>query len=68
MAGVVVEFAGGPGTWVTRTYAASLGGGTTLNGKPIRSSGVDKINESLLVGGVLDHSKSLGDKGANQRG
>lgn len=51
VAGVVVEFAGGPGTWVTRTYAASLGGGATLNGQPIRSSSVDEISQSLLVTG-----------------
>ena len=50
VAGVVIEFAGGPGSWVTRTYAACLGGGATMNGLPIRTSEVAKINESLLVG------------------
>jgi len=51
VAGVVIEFAGGPGTWTTRTYAASLGGGATLNGSPIVSSSVAEISQSLLVTG-----------------
>lgn len=35
-AAAVVEFAGGPGTWVTRTYTASRNGGAACNGKPIQ--------------------------------
>jgi myo-inositol-1(or 4)-monophosphatase len=50
MAGCVVEFAGGPGTWVTRTYTASLGGGAKLNGsRSIRTSDVTEIEKSLLA-------------------
>ncbi|GAX77080.1 hypothetical protein CEUSTIGMA_g4526.t1 [Chlamydomonas eustigma] len=56
VAGCVVEFAGGPGTWVTRTYTASLGGGAMLNGRTIKTSSVTDIEQSLLVTGFgYDH-------------
>ena len=32
----VIEFGGGPGSWVTRTYTASRNGGAFCNGKPIQ--------------------------------
>ena len=51
VAGVVVEFAGGRGAWVTKTYAASRNGGATLNGEPIACSRVDDVTRSLLVTG-----------------
>ena len=51
VAGVVVEFAGGKGAWVTKTYAASRNGGATLNGTPIACSRVDEVTRSLLVTG-----------------
>ena len=68
VAGAVVEFAGGPGTWVMRSYAASLGGGATLNGRPIHTSSVDKINESLLVGGSVEGGLMKAGAGGGRRG
>lgn len=35
----VVEFCGGPGTWVTRTYTAARNSGAFCNGNPIQASG-----------------------------
>ena len=32
----VIEFTGGPGSWITRTYAAARNAGATCNGKPIQ--------------------------------
>jgi Inositol monophosphatase family len=49
VAGVVVEFSGGPGAWVTKTYAATRNGGATLNGKPISVSRTSELRRSLLV-------------------
>jgi hypothetical protein len=34
--GAVVEFCGGPGSWITRTYTAARNGGAFCNGKPIQ--------------------------------
>lgn len=51
VAGCVVEFAGGPQAWVTRTFAAHTGSGTTCNGKPVRVSEVSDVRRSLLVTG-----------------
>ena len=50
MAGCVVEFAGGSGSWVTRTYAAAKGCGATLNGEPISPSKVNQLGSAMLVG------------------
>ena len=36
----MVEFTGGPGTWVTRTYTAARNAGAFCNGKPIQASQV----------------------------
>lgn len=33
----MVEFCGGPGTWVTRTYTAARNGGAFCNGNPIQA-------------------------------
>jgi fructose-1,6-bisphosphatase/inositol monophosphatase family enzyme len=49
-AACVVEFAGGPGTWVTRTYTAIAGGGAHFNGQRISASSCSSIAQSLLVG------------------
>ncbi len=49
VAGVVVEFAGGPGSWVTKTYTAAKGKGASLNGSPISVSRCKDVNLSLLV-------------------
>ncbi|GAB4819790.1 hypothetical protein N2152v2_006836 [Parachlorella kessleri] len=51
VAACVVEFSGGPGIWVTRTYAASRNGGATCNGKPISVSRTHELQRSLLVTG-----------------
>ena len=56
VAGVVIEFVGGPGAWATKTYAASRNGGATLNGKPIAASRTSDVTRSLLVTGFgYDH-------------
>lgn len=36
VAAAVVEFGGGPGSWVTRTYTAARNGGAQCNGKSIQ--------------------------------
>lgn len=41
--------AGGPGSWITRTYAASRNGGATCNGKPISVSRTHELEKSLMV-------------------
>lgn len=51
VAATVVEFAGGPGTWVTRTYTAARNKGAFMNGKPISVSRVHEIERSLLITG-----------------
>lgn len=51
VAATVVEFAGGPGTWVTRTYAAKRNGGATMNGTPIQVSRTHDLQKSLVVTG-----------------
>ncbi|KXZ46610.1 IMPase [Gonium pectorale] len=51
VAGCVVEFAGGPHAWVTRTFAAHTGRPTTCNGKPVGVSKVADVRRSLLVTG-----------------
>ncbi|CAL8460782.1 g313 [Coccomyxa elongata] len=51
VAGVVVEFAGGPGSWVTKTYSAAKGKGAFLNGSSIKVSRCKDVNQSLLVTG-----------------
>lgn len=51
VASTVIEFAGGPGTWVTRTYTAHRNGGAFLNGKPIQVSKQHDIRRSLVVTG-----------------
>eukprot|EP00271_Cylindrocystis_brebissonii_P018494 TRINITY_DN5260_c1_g1_i1.p1 TRINITY_DN5260_c1_g1~~TRINITY_DN5260_c1_g1_i1.p1 ORF type:complete len:404 (+),score=53.71 TRINITY_DN5260_c1_g1_i1:56-1213(+) len=51
VAGCVVEFSGGPGHWVTRTYTASAGGGAFCDGKPLRVSNTELVQRSLLVTG-----------------
>jgi myo-inositol-1(or 4)-monophosphatase len=50
-AGVVVEFSGGPGSWVARTYTATKGGGAFFNGQRLSASKTAAINQSLLVTG-----------------
>lgn len=47
---MVVEFAGGPGSWVARTYTATKGGGAFLNGQRLSASKTSAVNQSLLVG------------------
>jgi len=51
VAGVVIEFAGGPGAWVTKTFAASRNGGATLDGSPLSVSRTADVRRSLLVTG-----------------
>ena len=49
-AACIVEFAGGPGSWVARTYTATKGGGAFFNGQRLETSATSAINQSLLVG------------------
>lgn len=58
VAACVVEFAGGPGTWVTRTYTATAGGGAFFNGQPISASSCSSIAQSLLVGSAAPANPS----------
>ncbi|KAI3428298.1 hypothetical protein D9Q98_006677 [Chlorella vulgaris] len=51
VASTVIEFCGGPGTWMTRTYTAARNGGAFCNGKPIQVSKTHDVEKSLLVTG-----------------
>lgn len=51
VAATVIEFAGGPGTWVQREYSAKRNGGATLNGESIRVSNTHELQNSLVVTG-----------------
>ncbi|KAK9846510.1 hypothetical protein WJX81_005689 [Elliptochloris bilobata] len=51
VAGVVVEFAGGRGSWVQRTYSATRGGGAHLGGTRISASACSDLQRALLVTG-----------------
>lgn len=55
----VVEFAGGPLCWVTRTFSASAGGGAFCNGQQIHVSSTNEIERSLIVTGFgYDHDEA----------
>lgn len=49
VAAAVVEFAGGPLAWVTRTYTASKGAGAQCNGKDLQVTATTDVTQSLLV-------------------
>ena len=49
VAAAVIEFAGGPTAWVTRTYTASQGGGAQCNGKDLKVTNTAEVTQSLLV-------------------
>lgn len=49
VAAAVVEFAGGPTAWVTRTYSASQGAGAQCNGKELKVTNTTDVTQSLLV-------------------
>lgn len=49
VAACVVEFCGGPGTWVTRTYTATRNGGAFVNGTPLCVSRTKQLSSALLV-------------------
>lgn len=51
VAAAVVEFAGGPTAWVTRTYTASQGGGAQCNGQKLKVTNTTDVTQSLLVTG-----------------
>ncbi|GAQ90760.1 Inositol monophosphatase [Klebsormidium nitens] len=51
IAGSVVEFAGGPFCWVTRTFSATAGGGAFCEGQRIHVSDTESVQRSLLVTG-----------------
>ena len=53
VAAAVVEFAGGPYAWVTRTFTACEGEGAFCNGHRISVSDVEDVTRSLLVGTFL---------------
>ncbi|CAK0745527.1 Phosphatase impl1, chloroplastic [Coccomyxa viridis] len=59
VAGVVVEFAGGPGTWIQRTYTGAKGKGAYMNGQRIHVSQCKDVGMSLLVTGFgYDHDEA----------
>jgi myo-inositol-1(or 4)-monophosphatase len=59
VASTVIEFAGGPGTWVTREYSASRNGGSTMNGSPISVSNTKELVSSLVTTGFgYDHDEA----------
>ncbi|KAG7672711.1 hypothetical protein Ndes2526B_g08758 [Nannochloris sp. 'desiccata'] len=59
VASTVIEFCGGPGSWITRTYAAKRNGGATLNGQPISVSRTHDLQKSLVVTGFgYDHDEA----------
>ena len=49
VAAVVVEFTGGIGSWVARTYTATRGGGAFLNGTRISVSNTEALQRALVV-------------------
>ena len=49
VAAAVVEFCGGPGSWLQRLYAASEGGGATCNDLALKVTQTSDLGESLLV-------------------
>lgn len=53
VAGVVVEFSGGRGSWVQRTYSAARGGGAHLDGARIGVSACTSLQRALLVSAPL---------------
>lgn len=59
VAAAVVEFAGRPMAWVTRTYTASQGGGAQCNGKDLKVTSTTDITQSLLVSVTHSDTKGL---------
>ncbi|KAK2079420.1 hypothetical protein QBZ16_003112 [Prototheca wickerhamii] len=56
VAGVVIEFGGGPGSWSARRYEAAADRGATCDGRPLRVSPTRALGQSLLVTGFgYDH-------------
>ena len=56
VAAAVVEFSGGPGSWMQRLYAASEGSGATCNDRALNVTQTSDLGESLLVTGFgYDH-------------
>lgn len=49
----VVMVAGGPGKWSTRTYSGGRNLGSTVDGKPLLVSSVKKLEDALIVSGIL---------------
>lgn len=48
VAGCVIEFTGGPGSWGQRVYAASRNGGATVDGRPLACSRVGRLDEAVV--------------------
>ena len=58
VASTVIEFAGGPGTWVQREYSAKRNGGATMNGNALSVSKTKDLGSSLVVTGFgYDHDE-----------
>lgn len=49
VAGVIVEFIGGPGSWGTRTYAAARNGGATVDGRALQCSRVSALRDAVVA-------------------
>ena len=48
VASTVIEFTGGPGSWITRTYTAARNNGAFCNGKPIQVWGSRRAYRARL--------------------
>lgn len=61
VAGVIIEFTGGPGGWGTRAYAASRNGGATVDGRPLQCSRVGKLREAVVACESVWYEDEAGD-------
>lgn len=58
LAGVVIEFVGGP-VWTTRTYSASRNGGAFLNGARMSVSGIRDLADAVVVSRAVSPARCL---------
>lgn len=55
VAGCVIEFTGGPGSWSTRTFTAHRNGGATCDGKAISVSAIKEVSAAMLVTEIVHY-------------
>jgi myo-inositol-1(or 4)-monophosphatase len=51
VASTIIEFCGGPGSWITRTYSAARNAGATCDGRRLQVSRTADVTRSLLITG-----------------